>query len=373
MDTNQKVEWLQLEFPDLWRDMEGSNHHFNATTLNPYHLEGRVSTHTLMVAKIAELFKEDDIVQWAALLHDIGKPSARIEITEKERARFVQHESISMFLAIDILNKTDMSTDDKIMTLRTIAGHSLLFDLVLIEGDDIKLDEKALTLFEGERTFLSYVSRITRCDTLGRFAKGADARTKLGELIVKRTESIVNRLVDKPSVDITKNKLTILCGLPGSGKSSYVETLPKDTIVISRDNVLESIASRMNITYNEAFHLQANDKQIKTDIDHEIARVVQAAKSANSNVVIDMTNLSKKSRRRWIGQFGKHYRVECILFLTGLSELARRNEIRSQAGKSISDDVYLHMMKSFTLPMYNEGITRIEYRLFEGNANATTH
>jgi putative nucleotidyltransferase with HDIG domain len=373
MDTNQKVEWLQIEFPKLWSDMENSNHHFNATTLNPYHLEGRVSTHTLMVAKIAELYNEDDIVQWAALLHDIGKPSARIEIPEKTRARFVQHESISMFLAIDILNRTDMSTEDKIMTLRTIAGHSLLFDLVLIEDNDLVLDEKALTIFEGERTFLSYVSRITRCDTLGRFAKGADARTKLGELIVNRTQTIVDRLVDKPDINITKNRLTILCGLPGSGKSSYIETLPADTIVISRDNVLEAIAARMNITYNEAFHLQANDKQVKTAIDDEIARVVQSAKSTNANVVVDMTNLSKKSRRRWIGQFGKHYRVECILFLTGMSELARRNEIRSQAGKSISDDVYLHMMKSFTLPMYNEGISRIEYRLFEGNTNATTH
>lgn len=366
MDMNEKVVWLQTEFPELWADMDESNHNFSPTALNPYHLEGRVSTHTLMVAKIAQMYNEDEIVQWAALLHDIGKPLARVEIPEKERARFVQHEAISMFLAIDVLNKTDLSTDDKILVLRLVAGHSLLFDQIIIENNDITLSEKALTLFEGERTFLDYVSRVTRCDTLGRFAKGADARTKLGELIVTRTQPFVHRLVDKPDVNIVKNKLTILCGLPASGKSSYVESLPDDVIVISRDNLLEKVAAHRGITYDEAFHLQMNDATVKQEIDQELNKTIQHAKSTISNVVIDMTNLSKKSRRRWIGQFGKHYRKECILFLTGISEITNRNEIRSTTGKSIPDNVYLHMMKSFNLPMYSEGLDRIEYRLFEG-------
>jgi putative nucleotidyltransferase with HDIG domain len=371
MNIHEKVQWLQLTFPKLWADMENCTHHYDQSHLNMWHIEGKVSTHTLMVAKVAELFNEGDVIQWAALLHDLGKPMARFEIPDKERARFVQHEPISVFLAIDVLNKTDLSTEDKINVLKTVGGHSLLFDHVeFIDGQSI-LNDKVHEVFQGDRTLLELVGRMTRCDTLGRFAIGPDSRTSMGHTIVAAVEKVLPQFTDAGYVESDKPKLTILCGLPASGKSSYVESLDYSTHVISRDNILQRYAETLGITYDEAFHLQETNAGFNREINELLDVQVQEAREAHANVVIDMTNLSKKSRRKWLNRFNtskrnQPYQKECILFLTGHEELKRRNTIRSKYGKTIPESVYLHMMKSFNYPLYSEGFDRIECRLFEG-------
>ncbi len=372
MNMHEKVLWLQTEFPELWQAMDDANHNFSIHDLNPYHLEGRVSTHTLMVAKIAEIYNENEIIQWAALLHDLGKPLARIEIPEKRRARFVNHEGISMFLAIDILNKTDLSTDDKIQVLKVIAGHSLLFDLLIIKDENtIDINDDVYKLFKGQKTFLDLVSRITRCDTLGRFAKGADARTHLGDSIVPAIQNILPKFIDQDSLDYNeKDKaLILLCGLPGSGKSSYVNLLNDDYFIISRDSILEAMATKMGITYNDVFALHLVDHKIKEEIDINLNMMINDSKKSGKHIVIDMTNLSKKARRRWTNRYDKSYKKECIVFLTGQADLIDRDNNRSKTGKTIGADVYLSMMKSFSLPMFSDGFDNIDYILHEGTYN----
>ena len=82
--------------------------------------------------------------------------------------------------------------------------------------------------------------------------------------------------------------------------------------------------------------------------------------SSSKNVIIDRTNLSLKGRRKVLGGFGKEWKKKAVVFLTGFDECWKRNCDRE--GKYINYKVYMQMMKSFSLPSY-EQFDEIEYRL----------
>ena len=74
---NELIRWFQVEYPNLVDDMQDSNHAFTTNEPNPYHLEGSIWTHTMMVCQRAEIENSSKILLITALLHDIGKPKAR--------------------------------------------------------------------------------------------------------------------------------------------------------------------------------------------------------------------------------------------------------------------------------------------------------
>ena len=57
----------------------------------------------------------------------------------------------------------------------------------------------------------------------------------------------------------------------------------------------------------------------------------------------------------------QHAKFKAIIFLPRLSTVEARNETRP--GKFISDEVYFNMMKSFVVPVLEEGFESIEYKL----------
>ena len=48
------VTKFQLDYPELVKLMKESNHHFSEGNLNPYHLEGDIWCHTMMVCLMAK-------------------------------------------------------------------------------------------------------------------------------------------------------------------------------------------------------------------------------------------------------------------------------------------------------------------------------
>jgi GTPase SAR1 family protein len=68
-------------------------------------------------------------------------------------------------------------------------------------------------------------------------------------------------------------QLILLVGLPGSGKSTFVNNykLKKHGIVASTDNILDQMAKDNGIFYNEAFKkfdFKIIDNQMKQEIKH---------------------------------------------------------------------------------------------------------
>mgnify|MGYP002640157623 CR=1 FL=1 len=360
---NDMLEWFQLEFPELWKEMGESTHHYSKTKVNPYHLEGSVQNHTLMVCLQARNFSpKNDLVRWSTLLHDIGKPLAREVVENTQKVRFIGHEGLSAFMAIDILNKTDISVSDKIMIHKIIASHGNLFRFI---NEDGSIKNTASEFFYREKKLLSNLIHQVNADSNGRFWNNNNSLDSYN--LIERFESVIKNLDSTP---IIKNEdlptLTMLIGPPCSGKSTYREKLLKKEkgIVISMDDLMEIAGNKRGFQYLEAykFLVSKENKQIKKrEVDDILARDSVRAKKGNENVIIDMTCMTKKGRRKWINQYSK-YNKKAVVFLTGFEELKRRNVKRAEeTGKFIPNNVLESMCKNYTLPMYSEGFDEIEF------------
>jgi Predicted kinase len=89
----------------------------------------------------------------------------------------------------------------------------------------------------------------------------------------------------------------MLCGIPTSGKSTYVEKLKKldhwkDAVVLSTDSYIEKEAKRMGLTYNQVFD------DVIGDATRELELQLNMAKDKGKNIIYDQTNLTIKTRRK---------------------------------------------------------------------------
>lgn len=147
------------------------------------------------------------------------------EKKEKRRVSFIGHEGLSAYMAIDILNNTDISVEDKIMIVKIIALHGVIRDYI---DDDRNLrKEKFLEVFKGEKTLMEHVIRQVQADSCGRF--GVDIHRPLIQLIPEFRE-LIAQLSDGIEFerDYDKPQLTILVGPPTSGKSTFCKSIEDD-------------------------------------------------------------------------------------------------------------------------------------------------
>ena len=222
---NEIVEWFHSNYHPLVESMQYCFHHYDNKSLNCYHYEGTIWTHTMMVFKLSEVFSPaNHLVKWSSLLHDTGKPLSQEFNHEKKRVRFIGHEGLSAYMAIDILNNVDMSIKDKIMIFKIIALHGVIRNYI---DDDRNLrKEKFLNDFRGEKTLMEHVIRQVQADTHGRF--GLDKYRPLIELIDEFRE-LISQLSDGIELEMNnKPNMTILVGPPNSGKSTFVTSMEED-------------------------------------------------------------------------------------------------------------------------------------------------
>lgn len=325
MKMFELVTWFQKEYPELVKSMHESSHHNVGVDFNPYHLEGDVWTHTMMVCKQAENMPYE--VQIAALLHDIGKPSTRKLNPKNGRVAFFNHDAVSAFMSLEILNREELGLDNK--------QKADIFNLIALHTQVYKLGAKKLAAI-GNINLVGNLLLLGKADHEGRFHshEGAEIPTfdeMLGEYQASRYR------------DVSK-EVHILCGLPASGKSTWVSQNSNMDFIISRDHIIESTCEGIN--YTEKWK-NANQKIV----DADLSDYFKQAKNFN-NVVVDMTHMSKKSRKRSLSHFGIDYKKICHVFLTDLPTINLRNSQRH--GKFIVEDVYKRMMESFYPPTLEE-------------------
>jgi len=369
-DHNTILVWFLKTFPELTKSMKNCSHNFDEIDgINPYHTCGDIFTHTMMVFKNSQIFSVDNpYTIWSAILHDIGKPLASERIEDRKRVRFVGHEGVSAFMSLDILNKTSMSTEEKIHIFKIIALHGSLFNYIKSDGE-IKKDLNEL--YEGNSTLLRDIVLQVRNDSFGRFFNPEEVKDNdplFTQLLPDHFERVVNSLGDTIYRGNKPHQLTILVGPPCSEKSTWISENVTDEIVVSRDKLVELVGKKYGQdNYSDAWKwlkMKEHQKIEKLEVDAELIKIVQTARREKKDVVIDMTNMSKKSRRKWLNQFEKDYNKKCVVFLKGYNQLLKCNEAREKKeNKRISKYVTLNMLKTFTLPMYGEGFDEIEYKL----------
>jgi len=414
---NELVYWFQVEFTELADAMKNSTHSAVSNEPNPYHIEDSVWTHTMMVCQRAEIENVSKVNKICTLLHDLGKPKAREVIpfnakkpvhTESNKNRnklqtkevpksglkthFRGHEGLSLYLSVEPLHKLRelnvLSLKEVEQCLKIIGMHGTLFDNINEDGT-MKKPEKVFDKFISEykliefskrkltwngihnffkdeiELFNNFVTQV-RCDSLGRFFVSKDGRKNNAVLLgtkIFTEQDLVDRIEDrlefiktKNKTNITKPYIRVLVGVPGSGKSTYLDNrcyIPEEApVIISRDDTLMEYAKANNIkgNYSEVWK-QLTDEDQKI-IDQVLEDTFRTALKNSRNMIVDMTNMAGKKQRSW-GNKAPKYKKECVFFATDYFEIFKRLEKRRlETGKNIPLGVVETMMKSLTVPTF---------------------
>jgi len=340
------IIFFQIEYPMLVAEMRVATHHLtNADTqnveinivgnhnshpinLNPYHLEGNIWEHTLLVCKQAENTSYE--VQIAALLHDIGKPSTRKVNPKNGNVSFYNHDAVSAFMSLEILKRPELNLnkEQQIRIFNMIALHTQIYKLSIDQLSKI-----------GNSELLGGLIELGTADHAGRFhSKGDAVIPKLGDILFELAEPRE-----------TTKEVVILCGLPNGGKSTSIKNL--DLFKVSRDGCLSAEAMMRDV--------KPYSKSNQKHIDKLLQERFKESKN-HANVVVDMTHMSKKSRRRTLSHYGSEYKKKCVMFLPDLNTIFDRNTKRK--GKVMSEDVIQKMIRSYYPPTHEE-FDEIEYVL----------
>lgn len=156
--------------------------------------------------------------------------------------------------------------------------------------------------------------------------------------------------------DMMKPTLIMLVGLPGTGKSTWIEEQgfkeDQDTVILSTDRFIEVTAEVMKVTYTEAF-----PKLIKL-AEQDLADELEYAIEDNMNIVWDQTNLSVASRKKKLLKIPAHYRKVAKVFLPTDEHEAWLNS-PERAGKVIPKNVLDSMRATFQMPTVDEGFDEV--------------
>ena len=142
--------------------------------------------------------------------------------------------------------------------------------------------------------------------------------------------------------------LTILCGIPGSGKTTYAKKYIDEhpnTIHLSSDSI------RAELYGNES--AQGNPAEVFSIMQQ---RAVDTLNNGQS-VVYDCTSITRKDRAGIISSCPKFTKIECHVVWAPIETCVERDAAR---GRTVGKEVIDRMLKRFQSPFYDEGIDEIK-------------
>lgn len=144
----------------------------------------------------------------------------------------------------------------------------------------------------------------------------------------------------------------MLVGIPTAGKSTFSNDKKyKDYIRVSSDDILQEVAKERKQSYNTVFKANIRFAQIA------MMKVLRKAIEDGKNIIIDQTNLTKKSRREKLKHIPAHYKKTAVYFIVDLKTALQRNTQRP--GKVIPPEILERMIKEYELPTNEEGFDTI--------------
>lgn len=142
----------------------------------------------------------------------------------------------------------------------------------------------------------------------------------------------------------------MMVGIPGSGKSTYVNKTLKNEyenlVVVNTDDIREDICG------------DASCQDKNTAVWGIAKNMIITSLKENKNVVLDATNVSYKDRNKTLSYIPKNVKKVCKVILCSIDEIFERNESRDRV---VPKDVIIRMLSRFSMPTEKEGWDKIEY------------
>lgn len=152
-------------------------------------------------------------------------------------------------------------------------------------------------------------------------------------------------------------KLIILCGLPGSGKSSYAENykavddaICKDfTVIHSSDAIREELFGDAGSQEDNGRVFELMRKRTREDL------------KAGKTVIYDATNVTRKARKSAIAcAHPTRDTIECHVIWTEPEECIHRDSLRD---RKVGPEVIDKMLRRWQSPWLDEGFDKVEVHL----------
>jgi len=326
-----------------------------------WHAEGDVWTHTKMVYAetemlkgFSELTREDQLkLLFTALLHDIGKPATTRVDPDTGRTRSPKHSHIGASMARIVLRDLacDLPMRESIVNLIRYHGRPPY----LLENESPELAVIKLSPLLSNRLLYYFVladsrGRITTDltrheDTLDLwrdlalehdcYEKAFAFANDQARLLLFRDE--LSSLHYVPHAEY-KCSVTLMSGLPGSGKDTWLAKNKPEMPVVSLDGIREEL------------DVTATDNQ---------GQVVQSARErcrehlrAKRDFAFNATNLTQQMRKRWIDLFIDYgARVEIVYIEPPLSTILKQNKEREN---NVPERVIHRLLEKLEVPTLAE-------------------
>ena len=100
--------------------------------------------------------------------------------------------------------------------------------------------------------------------------------------------------------------------------------------------------------------LNTEHEEILSKIDNILQHKFDEAVSKRQNIIIDKTNLSTKSRRKFLSRLPFVYYKKAIVFIRGLQDIYATDDIRSKNNRNVGLSNIFNMAKKFNVPTHFE-------------------
>ncbi len=152
---------------------------------------------------------------------------------------------------------------------------------------------------------------------------------------------------------MNKPKLYMLVGVPGAGKSTWVnnQDWSKDCVYISTDMWVEMEAERVGKTYTEIFQ-EYMPKAVEM-----MTIQVQLARDKGLDIIWDQTSTTIATRAKKLRMLPDYYSIAVVFRTPEMEELHKR--LASRPGKVIPLEVLDNMIANWQEPALDEGFQQI--------------
>ena len=140
-------------------------------------------------------------------------------------------------------------------------------------------------------------------------------------------------------------KVYVMCGLPGSGKTTIARQIAADldAVVISSDSIREELYGDESVQSNPSVVFNVLYSRAHAAIDD------------NLSVILDATNVKKRDRARVFKEFPDN-EIAAFVINTPVEVCKQRNGERERV---VPEYVIDRMAKSFEMPTREEGFVKI--------------